>query len=234
MPTVSLSATRIQANRLDLLSRLAGDISHEIKNPLHAMVINLELVRRRVEKGEAEQALERVAVVEEEIRRVHALANALLESLRPARDAQTACGFFAVLDEIMPLVAARARPARVELETRIDPTALLVPMSAQDLRHVLLNVVDRAVRTVGAGSRFEIAASASAAEARFELHAEPPLLDDNERAWLGDAPSDAEHIDLDLRVVRHLVERAGGTVESAARRSAAPPLVIRVPAVGTA
>src|ERR1700741_2799475 len=31
----------LRANKLDLLERLADDLAHEIKNPLHSMVINL-------------------------------------------------------------------------------------------------------------------------------------------------------------------------------------------------
>lgn len=231
---MSLSAQHIQANRLDLLSRLAGDISHEIKNPLHAMVINLELVRRRVAKGEADQAIERVEIVEEEIRRVHALANALLEALRPPRDAQSACGFFVIVDEVMPLVSARARLARVELETGIAPSNLLVGLPAQELRLLLLNIADRAVRAAGSAGNLRLDASATASHAILVFGCDRPLLDDNERAWLEDAPADAEHIDLGLRVVRDLVERAGGSLEAAGGEATAHALRVRLPATGSA
>ena len=35
----------LHASRYALLSRLADDLAHEIKNPLHSMVINLEVLR---------------------------------------------------------------------------------------------------------------------------------------------------------------------------------------------
>src|SRR5690606_30390207 len=38
----------IRDNKLALVERLADDLAHEIKNPLHAMVINLEVLRRRI------------------------------------------------------------------------------------------------------------------------------------------------------------------------------------------
>lgn len=225
---LSVSAQQIQANRLDLLSRLAGDISHEIKNPLHAMVINLELVRRKVEKGETAIAIDRVGIVEDEIRKVHALANALLEALRPPRDAQAACGFSTIIEEMMPLVGARARLARVELAAHAASATLVVPVSSQDLRLLFLNLVDRAVRTAGPGGELELHARVAGDEASLEISSGQPLLDAVEHAWLRAPSADAEHIDLGLRVVRDLVENAGGRIDSADRAARAR-LIVALP-----
>jgi C4-dicarboxylate-specific signal transduction histidine kinase len=231
---LSLTAQHLQANRLDLLSRLAGDISHEIKNPLHAMVINLELVRRKVERGEPAAAIERVEIIEDEIRKVHALANALLEALRPPRDAQQASSFSAVVEEMLPLVAARARLARVGLEVHSPQASVLVPLPPQELRLLLLNLADRAVRIVGAGSAIDLHATADAGGARLEIRSGEPLLDETERAWLRDAPADSDHIDLGLRTMRHLAEHAGGRLESAAATDSRASLAVSLPRAGAA
>ena len=229
-----LSAQHYQANRFDLLSRLAGDISHEIKNPLHAMVINLELVRRKIEKGEAPQALERVAIVEDEIRKVHGLANALLEALRPPRDAQATSSFSAVLQELMPLVNARARLARVDLELKEEALALIVPLSAQDLRLLFLNVVDRAVRAAHSGDAISLRAWATADDGRLEVECAAPPLDAIERAWLVDSPPAAEEIELGLRVMRALVERAGGRIDIGESEAGRTTLGVMLPRAGSA
>lgn len=226
---LSLSAQHIQANRLDLLSRLAGDISHEIKNPLHSMVINLELVRRKVDRGETALAIERVGIVEDEIRKVHALTNALLEALRPPRDTQSASGFSAILEEMMPLVSARARLARVELAAHAAQSTLAVPVAAQDLRLLILNLADRAVRLAGSGGAIGLRALVDDDQASLEISCNRPLLDDVEQAWLRDATAPANHIDLGLRVVRELAERAGGRLESAADGDGAPSLTVTIP-----
>ncbi|NIP60786.1 MAG: hypothetical protein GWO00_23330, partial [Gemmatimonadetes bacterium] len=56
---------------LELVSRWADDLAHEIKNPLHAMVINLELVKRRATGEDAGALIQRAEVVESELYRVH-------------------------------------------------------------------------------------------------------------------------------------------------------------------
>lgn len=231
---MSLSPQHFQANRLELLSRLAGDISHEIKNPLHAMVINLELVRRKIEKGESPQALERVGIIEDEIRKVHDLANALLEALRPPRGAEHTSAFSAVLQELMPLVTARARLARIELDIRTDALTLIVPLAAQDLRLLLLNFADRAVRTAQTGDLVTMHASADADSARLEVECAGQPLDEAERAWLKDSPAASEEIELGLRVMRDLVERVGGRIEAAAARDGRATLSFTLPRAATA
>lgn len=231
---MSLPAHLYQANRLDLLSRMAGDISHEIKNPLHAMVINLELVRRKVEKGDGAQAIERVAIIEEEVRKVHALANALLEALRPPRDELPTCGFSTVLQELAPLVTARARLARVELVLENDPSSAVVSLPAHELRLLLLNLADRAVRVAGPGGAVSFGARANGATLIVDVVAGAPTLDERERAWLEDAPVAAEHIDLGLRVVRDLVARAGGRIASAAEPDGRHRLSVSLPTTASA
>lgn len=102
------------ASRYALVSRLADDLAHEIKNPLHAMVINLEVLRRRLAAGDSEIALERAAVIEEEIQRTHHLVDLLLKLVRPDRqNGQHAHSLTGALEEVLPLIELQAKLARV-------------------------------------------------------------------------------------------------------------------------
>jgi signal transduction histidine kinase len=105
------------AIRYALVSRLADDLAHEIKNPLHAMVINLEVLRRRLTAGDAEIALERAAVIEQEIERTHHLVDLLLKLVRPDRNhEQHAHSLAGAVDEVLPLITLQAKLARVPLQ----------------------------------------------------------------------------------------------------------------------
>jgi signal transduction histidine kinase len=109
-------APDLLASRFLLVSRLADDLAHEIKNPLHAMVINLVVLRRRLAAGDPEIALERAAVIEHEIDRTHRLVDLLLKLVRPQRTGdQHAHSLAGALDEVLPLIALRARLAHVPL-----------------------------------------------------------------------------------------------------------------------
>ena len=104
----------LYASRYALLSRLADDLAHEIKNPLHSMVINLEVLRRRVAAGDTEIALERAAVIEHEIDRTHHVIDLLLKLVRPERaESDHAHSLTGALEEVVPLIALQAKLARV-------------------------------------------------------------------------------------------------------------------------
>jgi signal transduction histidine kinase len=108
------SEVQLDASRFVALSRLADDLAHEFKNPLHAIVINLEVLKRRVEKGAVDAALERTGVLEHEVQRLHVLLEALLRLMRPERSSEGPASVGQVLEEIRPILELRARIARVE------------------------------------------------------------------------------------------------------------------------
>lgn len=211
---VSVSIHEIRASRFELLSRLAGDISHEIKNPLHAMVINLELVRRRVEKGERDGALERVAIVEGEIRKVHDLAGALLEALRPPRADSDSCELLLLVEELVPLFAARARLARLDFGYHSEGHGAMVPLPADEARQILLILLDLAMAATPEHGAVDVSVRSEANSATVEVACQQEPLTPEQRSWLdGGAQPDGD-VPLNLRVLRALVVDAGGRVTS--------------------
>lgn len=133
------------ASRFAVISRLADDLGHELKNPLHSMVINLEVLRRRAEKGDNAAVQERVVVLEHEIHRLNQLMDGLLKLLRPGRDKGAPASLREIIDGIWPLVELRARLARVELEATPAPEHTLTRVPSSALRLAILGLSETAV-----------------------------------------------------------------------------------------
>lgn len=157
----TVSPLAIRANRYDLVSRIADDLAHELKNPLHAMVINLELLRRRLHAGAGDAALDRIAAVEQETRRIDALLEQLLGLLRPARlDARPMTADDA-LTAILPLLEVLARLHHVHLDVEPLRTPVYLHIRPDRFRHAFLNLVVRAFDAAGdAGGRLRIQVTA--------------------------------------------------------------------------
>jgi signal transduction histidine kinase len=167
-----LTDEQLRALRFELVSRLADDIAHEIKNPLNSIVINLEVLRVRIGRQDTDAALERAGVIEHEARRLHALVDRLLQLLRPERDPATSLALDQLFDELLPLVEARVRMARNEF--RQDCTATFyVPGRRDVLKFALLNLLTTVHERLGEnGGTLTLRCEPAAGEVRITVGAQ--------------------------------------------------------------
>jgi signal transduction histidine kinase len=145
-----LNDEQLRANRYELVSRLADDLAHEIKNPLNAIIINLEVMKVRVRKADADAALERADVIEHEVRRLHQLVDRMLMLIRPDRDDSLSLPLDSALDELLPLVEAQTRLARNEFYTACDGS-LFLPVRRDTFKFALLNLMVATHARLGEG-----------------------------------------------------------------------------------
>jgi signal transduction histidine kinase len=145
-----ITEEQLRANRFALVSRLADDLAHEIKNPLNAIVINLEVLKVRVAKGDADAAIERAGVIEHEVRRLHALVERLLQLIRPERDEAASLPLESALDELLPLLEAQTRLARNEFVADCH-TSAFVAVRRDVFRFAALNLLTAVHECLGEG-----------------------------------------------------------------------------------
>ncbi len=201
----------VQANRFQLVSRLADDLAHEIKNPLHAMVINLELVKRRAQAGDIATALERSDVVASEVMRLNALIDQLLQLLRPARRDAPVTDVDALAGEVIPLLSLQARLSGVELVYHGIGTPVSASIRRDALKLVLLNLVAGALERVRAsGGGVEVTAIQDADGVRLLVTETGAGSSLDAKARLPASAAAGAGPELGLAVVRQLVAEAGG------------------------
>ena len=213
--TRHISPLEVQANRFALVSRLADDLAHEIKNPLHAIVINLELLKRRAQGGDMATVLERAEFVGGEVTRVNAMLDQLLQLLRPMRQTDLVRDIDHAVDELLPLVQQQARLARVELVYQGIGAPVAAPIRRDALKLVLLNLVADALGALGAaGGRLELVAASidggvQIAVADAPVGASAPAEPAPARGTPAAGDRDRE-LELGRSVVRSLIDDVGG------------------------
>jgi signal transduction histidine kinase len=204
-PLVGLNEEQLRANRFQLVSQLADDLAHELKNPLNAIVINLEVLKVRAAKGDAKAAAERVGVIEHEVRRLHHLMDRLLMLLRPDRDDYGSLALDQVLDEVLPLVEAQARLSRNEMLVGPLPP-VFVPMRRDILKFALLNVLTAVHARLGdGGGALRVSCEAENAHVRIDVRAQ--VASDQQLQPADDAFEQA------LDVAAALLASGGGSLE---------------------
>src|SRR5690606_36901137 len=141
----------LQAERLAAVGTLAAGLAHEVRNPLNSALLQLQVLRRRIEKGQrnAEALLPVIEVVGGEIRRLDRLVSDFLAFARP-RPLE-----LRPLDpnEFMATMAELVRPevteGNIALTTRFEPEVGLLEADQEGLRQVILNLVRNAIEAMG-------------------------------------------------------------------------------------
>lgn len=138
-----------------MLQRVADRAAHELKNPLNGAVLNVEVVRQRVQRSgtDASTLVPYAEAAASELTRAAVLVDALLALARPAH---APVDFVSVLDPLVTLYGAIAAQSGGEvhlewaqdgaLESEIDPDAV---------RAVLAAALDAAVADVCVRCRVE-------------------------------------------------------------------------------
>src|SRR5688572_628281 len=193
------SAPDRRANRYDVVSRLADDLAHEIKNPLNAIVVNLEVLRRKLATGAADAALERANVVDEEVVRVHTLVDQLLQLVRPPRSESGPVSLDEVLEELRPLLEVQAKAARTGFQMSAD-SGLFAKVGRDALKFTVLNLILAIYASEAANESITIETRATGADAEIVIRSHGAALD-NGNAF--------------VRNARELIANAGGELEIA-------------------
>jgi signal transduction histidine kinase len=186
-----------------LFGDIARDIAHELRGPVQSIVVNLEVARLKIRKGSADEGVERLAVIEQEVMRMHKVADAFVSLLRPDEAVARPVPLESILAGLDPLVEVLARCARVELDRPVfDPALLALVRSAPASLGILRLLVD-AIAAAGAGGRIVVSAGpvGAAVELRVAIHGAAGHAVDTARlgrqadvatsGWLADADGTA-------------------------------------------
>ena len=209
----------LRALEADLIARFADDVAHEVRNPLNALVINFEVLRRRVTAGDAAAALERIDVLADEVHRVHRIIERLIALLRPARAGDGSSELLAACDDVLPLLAVRARAMR----TTFEPATELqfdVGMPLDRLRFVLLDTGMAALDFAGVGGHLSCIGPAAAGVDCFVWRASGASVR---------SPSGPDA--ATFRLTRAILALTGGDVDVRAGQNGAVEVVVGLPAV---
>jgi signal transduction histidine kinase len=199
----------IRENKLTLVERLADDLAHEIKNPLHSMVINLEVLRRRLarlENGGGQELLRYAGVLSSELERVNHSVDLLLWLVRPNRDCDEPTTLFEVLEELRELVELECERNRVALRMELPTTLARARLPGAATRQMLLSLFLRALDDAGRGGTLQVTFAAGPERTQLQFSGTGPA------GGLSNPPlstGDGSY----LAVARELAERLGGSVE---------------------
>jgi signal transduction histidine kinase len=151
-----VESTLSYSRKLAAISRLSAGIAHEIKNPLNATMIHLELLRMRL--IDMPDANEHVAIIAAQVRRLDEVVQGFLKFTRPEEMRLRPVWIGDLVEELMPIIQAEAGKSQVDVRIDVPATLPAVNADTSMLQQAFLNLAINACQAMPQGGRLRIAA----------------------------------------------------------------------------
>jgi signal transduction histidine kinase len=233
-----------RTERLETLGKLSSVLSHEIRNPLNSMVINMQLLRREFTKSRRDlKKMEHYhQVVASEIKRVDGLVSNFLLIAKPPKLEKTECKLAKLLDEMITVQMPNVLPRGIRVEREYADPNLTAFVDEKKLYQVFLNIFLNAVDAMQGGGKIVVGVRKHLPTS-FGEGEEPEIMAavSFRDTGKGIAPEDLNHIfdfyysrkekgtGIGLSLAQQIVEEHGGYIRVKSRIEAGSEFTIYLP-----
>ena len=146
------------ARRLAAIGRLTANVGHEVKNPINAMVVHLELLRGKLAAGtfERESAQRHVDILADEMHRLDRVVETLADFSRPMELDLREHDLRKVIDQTLELAGAELKEHEVGLDFDAPDVPIPVRVDAELMRQALLNLLLNAMQAMPSGGAVRV------------------------------------------------------------------------------
>lgn len=140
------------ADRLSAISRITGGVAHEVKNPLNAILMHVELARMKLAKGDNDLG-QQMDIIASEIVRLDRVVKTFLDFTRPVELHPTNIELDSFLSEIAELARPLAEQAKIEVTIAQQTDGVSIGVDKDLMKQAVLNVVMNAIEAMPGGGR---------------------------------------------------------------------------------
>jgi len=158
--TRALEAEAQMAERRSHVASLAREMAHEIRNPLNAMSMNLEMLEEELAgrlTGDGAETGTFLAGIKGEIHRLKDLAENFLSYARPPQLTLDRRDLNRFIEEVCAFLQPETGTREIALCRDLDPLLPSVEFDSAQLRQAVLNILNNAQQVVPAGGSIRVA-----------------------------------------------------------------------------
>jgi signal transduction histidine kinase len=146
------------SKKLADLGRITSGIAHEVKNPLNAMVIHLEILRSKLESGTSDPRPQ-LEILDSEIKRLDRVVQTFLNFTWPVEVHLQPIDLNEIVSQVTALASTEAQERGVTINKHLDPGGPVIKGDADLLKQTLLNVIINGCQAMPEGGPLTVATS---------------------------------------------------------------------------
>jgi PAS domain S-box-containing protein len=151
------------ASRLTAITRLTGGVAHEIKNPLNAIALHLEVLKTKLDGSQPE-----IGVIAREIQRLNRVVKTFLDFNRPVEIQVQEFDLAELAAGVARFLEPQAAAKNARIETKLDEK-LWVRGDPELLRQGILNVMVNGLEAAGNGGALSVRGSRNGNRCEVEV-----------------------------------------------------------------
>lgn len=231
---IELETRAAEAEAMAVMGRLTSALAHEIRNPLNAATLQLELIRRSAGRIGNEGIERRANIVADELTRLTSMLDDFLGLARPKSLAMTEFDPVAVAWNVHTLHEPSAKEAGLELSVNVTGDIPAIRGDAARLKQALINLVVNAIDAAAGedGGHVELGISVVDGTVLLTVEDDGPGLPADERILEPFATTKEGGTGLGLPIVKRIAEMHGGELSIGAREGGGTRATIAIPAAG--
>jgi signal transduction histidine kinase len=214
-----LEVSKLAAERRSYVGLLASGLAHEIRNPLNAMNMNLQMLEEEIQAYPAlgdEDFHQLLGSTKSEIKRLERLVNNFLAYARPAHPKFEPRDLNEVLESVISFLRADFDESRVNVKLDLEPLLPTVDLDETQFKQALMNLLVNARQVLQPGETIRLVSRAgSGGEVIVEVEDNGPGMSEEVRSRIFEVffSSRGGGTGLGLAIARQIVERHGGRIE---------------------
>ncbi len=161
------------SHRLASIGRLTSGVAHEVKNPINAIVVHLELLREKMREAQPDTR-RHMDIISSEIHRLDRVVQTLVDFNRPVELQLKTIDLRRVLEEVAQLASPEAAQNGVKVATQLGTESLPVLIDYDLVKQALVNVVFNGVQAMSSGGTLRLTARREDTAATVEVRDEGP------------------------------------------------------------
>jgi signal transduction histidine kinase len=210
------------ASKMRGLARLLTTAAHELRAPMNAISLHMELLRSSIRSGADgdERALAKslgtVDTIQGEVQRLDRTLRDLLDLALVRKDMRRRFDVANLVRELIALLRPAAREMGIELATRVPAAATMPLLGHRDrLKQALLNILLNALEATPHGGKVRLTLTGRNENARIRVTDTGPGIprDVLPRVWDLHFTTKEDGSGIGLHVSRAVIEELGGAID---------------------
>jgi len=206
------------SRRMAAIGRLTSGVAHEVKNPINAIVVHLELLKTKLGSASA-SAVRHLEVIDMEIHRLDRVVQTLVDFSRPVELQLREQDLRLVIGDVLALATEELSTRNVRLVSHMPPKPLIANVDSDLLKQAALNVIQNGAQAMPDGGTLDVAIEVDRKNAIIRISDEGTGISDEIREKIFDLyfTTKSEGSGIGLAMTYRILQLHHGGVEVQSR-----------------